>query len=233
MEQLKRLDLVKAAELVRGNAVLQRERNQFYEADCREFVKMIGESLCTKQFDLDNDNNFVYENIRKWCDGDPDFLALDPKTSKQIKGDLHKGLYIAGNAGSGKTLCTQVFARYANSLGLKVTLRDGTASRLAWKNYYAAQICEMYAQTGDVNQLISIPSLCIQDVGSEPAETLYMGNKKTVIGYLLQMRGENPDLITVITSNNRIREDIYGDRVTSRLCAMCNYYELKGKDRRF
>lgn len=229
--ELKRIDFDKARELVGISwPSAFRQRNAYNEDDCRELVTMIGRSLCPG-FVIDEQNRFVYENVRKWCDGDPDFLALDPQTSKTVKGDLRKGLYIAGNAGSGKTLCTRVFAKYACYFGLKFAAGDGE-QRLGWRNFFSSEICESYAHTGDVNALISIPSLCIQDVGSEPLETLYMGNKKTVIGYILQMRGERPDLITVITSNNRIRENIYGDRVTSRLYAMCNYYELKGKDRR-
>lgn len=232
--EVKRIDFQRAAERIGATRPeVQRQRNSYADDDCRKLVQMIGDNLCPgKKFVIDNQNEFVYEHIRRWCDGNPDFLALDPKTGKQIRGDLHKGLYIAGNSGSGKTLCTRIFCKYVSMMDLKIKTNDLEPSSLAWHNHYAAEICEYYARTGNVSQLTSLPSLCIQDVGSEPPEVLYMGNKISVIGYLLQMRGERSDYITIITSNNRITEDMYGDRVTSRLFSMCNYYELKGNDRR-
>ena len=53
---------------------------------------------------------------------------------------------------------------------------------------------------------------------------------------LIEHRGDRDDRITLITSNLRISSDTlkrdYGDRVQSRLVEMCNYFEIKGKDRR-
>jgi len=78
--------------------------------------------------------------------------------------------------------------------------------------------------------------LGIQDLGQEPQESLYMGNRVDVVRQLIEYRGDRTDEITFITSNMKINGDVlmnrYGDRVASRLMEMCNYYEIKGKDRR-
>ena len=80
------------------------------------------------------------------------------------------------------------------------------------------------------------PMLCIQDLGNEPQEALYMGNRLDVARYIIEYRGDAHAELTFITSNLRMGGDIlkerYGDRVASRLMEMCNYYEIKGKDRR-
>ena len=53
---------------------------------------------------------------------------------------------------------------------------------------------------------------------------------------ILQERGDNPKCITLISSNNKMLDEdnraMYEERVLSRLKKMCNYFELKGEDRR-
>jgi hypothetical protein len=76
----------------------------------------------------------------------------------------------------------------------------------------------------------------IQARGSEPRESLYMGNRLSVIGSLIESRGDRTDLLTLISSNyplgHKALEELYGSRVVSRLAAMCNYFEIRGEDRR-
>ena len=81
-----------------------------------------------------------------------------------------------------------------------------------------------------------MPIICIQDLGSEQMESLYMGNRENVIRRMIEYRGDRTDMLTLITSNlpmaHQKLEEKYGDRVVSRLNEMCNYLEIKGKDRR-
>jgi len=78
--------------------------------------------------------------------------------------------------------------------------------------------------------------MAFQDLGSEPMESLYMGNRLNVMRQILENRGDRTDVITLITSNLPINcqefTSMYGDRVASRLLEMCNYFEIKGTDRR-
>ena len=240
MEQLTnngalRLDFnkVKAAIQAGGASSLTRERSQYDSGDLSQMAQMIAESMCDGKFILDNNNKDVFENFRRWCDGSGEFYAIDPATHQKIAGDPKKGIYIGGNPGTGKTLFTAIFSRYASLLNLRWKRVDGSIERLSWTSYFATEICDRYAKTGDISEIARTPSLCIQDIGSEPKETIFMGNRKSVIEELLQQRGERKDYITILTANYSIEENIYGDRVTSRLHQMCNYYELKGKDRRY
>ena len=53
---------------------------------------------------------------------------------------------------------------------------------------------------------------------------------------LIEYRGDRSDCLTLITSNLKLGGDKllnrYGDRVASRLSEMCNYFEIRGADRR-
>ena len=234
MEQIKRLNIQAAVDIVRGRSGfgIERIRNPYHPDDLRAFLKAIGDNMLPGKFSIDPDNSYVYENVRKWVDADPNFEALDPMTMTYGKGDINKGIYIAGPTGTGKTLLFEVMRRYASSLYLKINI-NGREKNLDWKGFRSDEICMYVVKTGDIDALVDIPVLCINDVGSEPKESLYMGNRIEVMRTILERRGDNHDrCLTLITSNLRMDGLPYGSRVESRLMEMCNYFELKGKDRR-
>lgn len=235
IEQPKRLDIGKAMENVKRNMIYRGIERwtgllNYNEDDLRDFMRRIGESYVPR-FVLDNENAGVYENVRKWADARP-FSCLDPNNPNVvIPGDPKKGLYICGPTGSGKTLLLSVIRAYLVALYAKITIGD-QIENLTWESRRADEICVEYAKTGDLEQFLSARVLCIQDIGSEQKETLYMGNRVEVIRTILEYRGDRTNLITILTANDRISDGVYGTRVQSRLCEMCNYFELTGKDRR-
>lgn len=230
--ELKKIDFYSVAEqLKKYSTKSSRKPIPYGENDLKKLLMLIGEQYCTGKFSIDNDNRSVYESVFNWCNG-KSFSAIDPMTKTTIQGDIGKGLYIAGPTGSGKTILTKVFSRYLTLIGALVEQEYGGSFLLAWKSYQAGEICDYYAKNGEIDKFISAPSLCIQDLGSEPKEIVYMGNRLNVMEYLLQVRGDQEAGFTIITSNDRISENKYGDRITSRLIAKCNYFELLGKDRR-
>ena len=162
--------------------------------------------------------------------------AIDPVTKKVIQGGLKKGIYIAGNTGTGKSWCLEVMAAYAMAFGFVITLGETEKRMLYWDNVRADDICEEYAANGTFQNYKTRKIYGIQDLGSEPAESVYMGNRIEVLRQLLEYRGDRTDQVTLFTSNlpmnHKILVDRYGDRVSSRLSAMCNYFEIRGKDRR-
>lgn len=92
----------------------------------------------------------------------------------------------------------------------------------------------MYARDGSDAPVQSDKVICIHDLGSEPRETLYMGNRHEVMRELLELRGDTPGRFTILTSNlnfSTVRK-VYGDRVWSRLHQMCNYVRLVDSDHR-
>ena len=234
MGEIKRLNIEAAIAVVRGRTGIGIERipNEFYPDDLRAFLLAIGRDMLPGKFVMDSDNSYIYENVRRWVDGNPDFEALDPITMTYGKGNVSKGIYIAGPTGTGKTILLDVMQRYAKGLYLKFKI-DGREQSLVWETCRSDEICMDVVRTGEIDRYVRVPILCINDIGSEPKESLYMGNRVEVMRTILERRGDGHSrCLTLLTSNYRIDGLPYGDRVSSRLVEMCNYYELKGSDRR-
>lgn len=199
-------------------------------------VEAIGKNRNPK-FVIDDENRFAYENFIKWCHGDTTMKALNAITGEEQHGNIKRGIYIAGNTGSGKSWCLEIMLAYSRACGFKIRFgEDKDANPLFWAINRADDICHEYMTNGDIQRFKKIRIIGIQDLGQEPKETLYMGNRLNVLQHLLEYRGDRGDQLTLITSNLRISSETlkrdYGDRVQSRLAEMCNYFEIKGKDRR-
>ena len=203
-----------------------------------QVVEAIGKSRNPK-FVIDDENRFAYVNFTKWCHGDETMRALNPLTGQEQAGDLNRGIYIAGNTGSGKSWCLEVMLAYSQAMGFAISFDDGAKEvdrPLFWAITRADEVCQEYVANGEIQRYKQRAMIGIQDLGQEPKEVLYMGNRLNVLQQLLEYRGDRTDQLTLITSNLRISSDTlkrdYGDRVQSRLVEMCNYFEIKGKDRR-
>ena len=199
-------------------------------------VEAIGK-LRTPKFKIDDENRFAYENFIKWLHADPTMQALDPSSGATISGSLKRGIYIAGNTGSGKSWCLEIMREYARAMGFPIKFKSEESIKpLLWSIYRADEVCREWACIGDIQKFKTISILAVQDFGQEQQETLYMGNRMNVLKQLLEYRGDQDGQLTLITSNLKLSgkklEELYGDRVQSRLFEMCNYFEIKGKDRR-
>lgn len=227
------------------NAIRQRglfqgfTRYQYINYDVEAALKIVEAIGKTRnsRFVIDDENRFTYMNFVKWCHGDTTFQCIDPVSRQPIQGNLKKGIYIAGNTGSGKSWCLEIMQAYAIAWKFGISFADDEYPRpLCWQIERADGICDKFAETGTIIGFKQKPMLGIQDFGQEPQESLYMGNRVDVIRQLIEYRGDRTDELTFITSNMRINGDNlmnrYGDRVASRLLEMCNYFEIKGKDRR-
>lgn len=200
--------------------------------DLKRVLMKIGESKCApKKFVIDEDNKFTYENLFKWCIGDSTMLSVNPITGQTEPGSLTKGIYICGPTGTGKTMCLNILRTLLNALGVMVTIKGRGRYSLSWANYFATEVSQMMQDYGTAQWSNDYPVLCIQDIGSEIQTVSHFGTKSNAVEQIIQMRGEQ-NLITVISSNYKIKGSPYGSRIESRLCQMCNYYELKGQDRR-
>ena len=186
-------------------------------------------------FVIDKDNRFVYENVVKWLHGDTSMKALNPITREETEGDIFKGIYIAGGVGTGKTWCVDIMRAYAEIFDFRVKF-GVEAGVLAWKSVNTADVVERYIATASIGCYKQEGIICFHDLGSEPLEATAQGNRLNVMKALIEHRGDRQDCLTLITSNFSLKDSAverrYGERVVSRLSKMCNYYEMKGRDRR-
>lgn len=206
--------------------------------DALKVVEAIGKTRNPK-FVIDDANRFVYTNFIKWLHGDITMRAIDPTTGAIIAGDINKGIYIGGNTGTGKSWCVDIMREYSAAARFFYRMPEGEHDNnypLTWQLLRAKDYCDEFATTGDIKRYTSRIVLAIQDLGTEPTETIYMGNRENVIRQMLEARGDMVNEITIITSNLKINGDTlvgtYGKRVASRLAEMCNYFTLRGEDRR-
>lgn len=187
------------------------------------------------KFCIDDENRFVYENIVRWVHGDTEMKCMSPETKSIVSGDINKGIYIAGNTGTGKTWCLEIISKYTQLMNIAVNI-VGEKHALTWGGYRSDAIIADYQQTGEYYQFARRPIICIHDLGTESTDALYMGNRMNIMRAILEYRGDRSDLITLISSNIPINHKMfvekYGDRVASRMHEMCNYFELTGQDRR-
>ena len=199
-----------------------------------DVVETIGKARNPK-FQIDNENRFTYENLIRWVHCDTEMKCLDPETKQETAGRLKTGIYIAGNTGSGKSWALEIMSAYAMVYNFQIQIGE-TKRCLYWHNIRTDAICDEYIADGSFEKYKKMSIIGIQDLGAEPAESLYMGNRVNVLRQTLEYRGDFTDKITLITSNlpmsHKTFIDRYGDRVASRLNEMCNYFEIKGKDRR-
>ena len=213
---------------------LQRRSYQIDLKSALAAVEAIGKSRCGT-FVIDNENRFVYENLLLWAHGQP-FKCLSPTLPTQIiEGNLSKGIYIGGETGTGKSWALEILSAYCLVMGFQISI-NGKARPLGWVNMQSQTICNNYATTGTVQGLNNASIIGIQDLGAEMVETLYMGNRTQIMRQLIETRADRQDNLTNVTANypiyHNFLKDRYADRVMSRLPAMCNYFELHGKDRR-
>lgn len=219
---------------------IKREKYMPYEMSVAlDVVTQIGRAM-VPGFVIDDLNRWQFEQLIKWVHGDDTMQANDPVTGRRVAGRLGAGLYIAGKTGTGKSLALNIMSLYCDIDNVQVEINGGGRC-LRWQNVRVDDICDAYARTGDIAKYKRMPVLCIQDLGAEQAETLYMGTRINVLAQVLEARGDRNDLITLVSSNlplqpkpgtPNVLEQRYGDRVVSRLREMCNYILMTGNDRR-
>lgn len=236
--QTPKIDLILKAIQDRG-VFAQITRYQYLDYDMEEemqIIEAIGK-IRTPYFVIDDDNRFTYENFIRWCRCDTKMQCLHPETSQVMPGNLRHGIYIAGATGTGKSWCLEIMQAYCRVFGFKVQFfEDNTQSQLQWQCVRSDTICDAFAESGNISAFKKRNIIGIQDFGSEPQESLFMGNRLEVMRSLIEYRGDRSDCLTLITSNLKLGGEKllnrYGDRVASRLSEMCNYFEIRGADRR-
>lgn len=208
------------------------DADKFTDSQIESFARKVG-SKKINGFVIDDANRFVYVNIIKWFFGMPNILCHAADGSI-VQASLFKGLYICGQTGTGKSVALDVLSTLADNVNVDVK-SGAEVYKLKWKTYIANEVAGSYASNGLISPFIDEKVISIQDLGSEPTEAVFMGNRCNVLKTVIECRADR-ERLTLFSSNFKMYGDkiraAYGDRVASRLPAMCNYYILGGNDRR-
>lgn len=151
--------------------------------------------------------------------------------------DLEKGILLAGNIGTGKTIAMHVFGRLKGFqlVSTRHVVRDFANDGMDTLNKYGRESF-LKGSRGLIDKL-QPKTLCFDDLGLEDTNSQLYGNKANVMAEILIDRYEHwrfKGMITHATTNlnpTKIAE-IYGDRVMDRINEMMNIVFMKGDSKR-
>ena len=206
------------AQVLGSRRGIEREEQRFSMDDAYRLAVEVGKQMCP-HFVIDDDNQSAYIAVAAWLVGDPNCHGIRPG----------KGIYLEGPVGCGKSLCLDIYRSVARYLYIQVN-----GEPIRWQTVRTEEVCDTFLATGNVDTFRDARVICFQDLGSEPTEVLYMGNRRNIMRSILEYRGDNAACLTLITSNIPADKagEYYGQRVESRLRQMCNIITMGGSDRR-
>lgn len=210
-------------------------------ATAREGFLYYAQELCPG-FQVDDQNKDVIELLLKYITGQ--------KEAEREGLVLHKGLFLHGGIGCGKTILIQALVKIRCYLG---TEKEGDFSmdmfnerrKYNYRIISSRKIRDLYLSDGieEIEKLSAsgIKHLAIDDIGLE-GRAKHFGNEVSPVEELILDRYEdviNPKNYKYqwpiyLTSNHTGKQlgEFYGERFVSRVREMCNDIYLPGGDRR-
>lgn len=182
-----------------------------------------------KEFQIDENNNYALLFFISYF-SDYNHLA-------DLGGKPHKGMFIYGNYGTGKSLFFEILeevyktsknpAYYIKTINT-IDLIDKVTNQLSRPNQLAPN-------DKSILEINTTGTKHFEDLGAE-RKLIHFGNNFEVMSEILQLRYNNSKSRgkTFITSNlspDQVRKR-YGNRVYDRMLEMFNIIEMKGNSRR-
>lgn len=207
-----------------------------------DVVKMLmlyrAEKKFDKRFVIDEQNEMVFELLCRYFGNDPAFIS-NALAAGVENPSLEKGIFLAGNFGSGKTWMMTLFRQNQRQcFAIKPAKEIASGFRAADEpEEYLASLVPNVVNAYNDAMVFYQPylGLCIDDIGTEDIKVNY-GNKANVIGDLLEMKyNEKVYGLCLHATTNLTADEIkqyYGGRVASRMREIFNFIEFSGEDRR-
>lgn len=149
---------------------------------------------------------------------------------ERFNGALHKGLFINGNLGTGKSILMKVFKKM-NTAGLLPRVKG-----------FNMVCCDDIVRNYEADGVEALrdyweKNWCFDDLGDENRQALHFGTIRNVMKEILTTRYRaftDKNHLTFLTSNYDLAKikDAYGDRVEDRFLEMFNNIQLDGKSLR-
>ena len=141
----------------------------------------------------------------------------------------HKGLWLWGNIGTGKTTVLKIIRSFCNEV--RPLSLDG--NRYSFRISHVGDVCRDFMDKNymGVQTYIESNRQAFDDLGVEPKPLSYYGTMVNVMEYVLLARYERRDAaFTHVTSNLSPKQvgDMYGMRVYDRAKEMFNFVEMAG-----
>lgn len=147
--------------------------------------------------------------------------------------DPRKGLWLMGGVGTGKTTLMRLFAEFMRARGAGFRL------------HICSEVSAEYAATGNLDLYTynregylgcAVP-MCFDDLGREPEESNYFGQRLNVMQQILHLRyslWQTEGVRTFVTTNcgSGDLELLYGSFIRDRVREMCNILVFKSGSRR-
>lgn len=141
----------------------------------------------------------------------------------------HKGLWLWGNIGTGKTTMLKIIRAFCN----EVRPIDIEGRRYSFRITPVGDVCRDFMDKNymGVQDYIDSNRQAFDDLGVEPQPLSYYGTMVNVMEYVLLARYERRDVaFTHVTSNLSPKQvgQMYGMRVYDRAKEMFNFVEMAG-----
>lgn len=190
------------------------------------------------EFVIDDNNHDTFDLLCHYFTGNIDGFTKQAKRMGVDMPSIDKGLLLAGNFGTGKTVLMSLFMKNTRQVyfmrpAKRISQEYLTSRDKVIPEEYLTPFKNAINDAATFFQPLS--GLCIDDLGSESEKVNY-GNKANVIGDLIEARYHDKftGVFLHATTNLSSQEliDFYGERVVSRMKEIFNFVELAGEDRR-
>ena len=147
--------------------------------------------------------------------------------------NLHKGLWLYGDIGTGKSSLMRVFSEYQKQSlnGFKIHICDGISNDYGRSGNLDEYTYNQYGYIGKPVWM------CFDELGRETIPANHFGTKLNVMQHILHIRyslWQSQRLKTFVTTNcDPLQiETLYGDFIRDRVREMFNVILIEGKSRR-